>query len=144
MKVFILIAAILFLVKLNAQRTEMPLYKGKVPNSVSAPNRESTTTGTDGVTRVAKVSVPSVTMYKPANANGMAIIICPGGGYTILAIDKEGTKVADEFNKWGVTAFVLKYRLPDDSFNVDKSLAPLQDAQQAIRLVRSNSRSEER
>jgi hypothetical protein len=47
-------------------------------------------------------------MYKPAKANGMAIIICPGGGYSILAIDKEGTKVAEEFNKWGITAFVLK------------------------------------
>jgi len=70
----------------------------------------------------------------------MAIIVCPGGGYSILAIDKEGTKVAEEFNKWGVTAFVLKYRLPDDSFNVDKSLAPLQDAQQAIRFVRANAK----
>jgi acetyl esterase/lipase len=64
----------------------------------------------------------------------------PGGGYSILAIDKEGTKVAEEFNKWGITAFVLKYRLPDDSLNVDKSLAPLQDAQQAIRLVRANAK----
>jgi len=125
--------------KLKAQIPEMPLYKAAVPNSIAVPNKENTTTGTDGVTRIAKVSVPSITMYKPANANGMAIIICPGGGYTILAIDKEGTKVAEEFNKWGITAFVLKYRLPDDSFNVDKSLAPLQDAQQAIRLVRSNA-----
>ncbi len=118
----------------------MPLYKGPVPNSIAVPNKENSTTGADGVTRVAKVSVPSLTMYKPAKANGMAIIICPGGGYSILAIDKEGTKVAEEFNKWGVTAFVLKYRLPDDSLNVDKSLAPLQDAQQAIRLVRANAK----
>jgi len=118
----------------------MPLYKGAVPNSIAVPDKENSTIGTDGVTRVAKVSVPSLTMYKPAKANGMAIIICPGGGYSILAIDKEGTKVAEEFNKWGITAFVLKYRLPDDSLNVDKSLAPLQDAQQAIRLVRNNSK----
>ncbi len=119
---------------------EMPLYKGAVPNSIAVPNKENSTTGVDGVTRVAKVSVPSLTMYKPAKANGMAIIICPGGGYSILAIDKEGTKVAEEFNKWGITAFVLKYRLPDDSLNVDKSLAPLQDAQQAIQLVRANAK----
>ena len=118
----------------------MPLYKGAVPNSISVPNKENTTTGADGVTRVAKVSVPSITMYKPAKPNGMAIIICPGGGYSIFAIDKEGTKVAEEFNKWGVTAFVLKYRLPDDSIMIDKSLAPLQDAQQAIRLVRANAK----
>jgi hypothetical protein len=63
------------------------------PNSIAVPNKENSTTGADGVTRVAKVSVPSLTMYKPAKANGMAIIICPGGGYSILAIDKEGTKV---------------------------------------------------
>ena len=68
------------------------------------------------------------------------MIICPGGGYTILAFDKEGTKVAEELNRWGVTAFVLKYRLPDDTTNIDKSLAPLQDAQQAIRLVRTNAK----
>jgi hypothetical protein len=86
----------------------MPLYKGAVPNSIAVPNKENSTTGADGVTRVAKVSVPSLTMYKPAKANGMAIIICPGGGYSILAIDKEGTKVAEEFNKWGITAFVFK------------------------------------
>jgi acetyl esterase/lipase len=63
----------------------------------------------------------------------------PGGSYLILAFDKEGTRVAEEFNKWGVTAFVLKYRLPDDSINIDRSLAPLQDAQQAIRWVRTNA-----
>jgi acetyl esterase/lipase len=68
------------------------------------------------------------------------VIICPGGGYAILAFDHEGTRVAEMFNRWGVTAFVLKYRLPDDSINIDKSLAPLQDAQQAVRLVRNNSK----
>ncbi|MFZ9586984.1 MAG: beta-ketoacyl synthase N-terminal-like domain-containing protein, partial [Crocinitomicaceae bacterium] len=56
------------------------------------------------------------------------------------AFDKEGTNVAEEFNKWGVTAFVLKYRLPDDSTMIDKSIAPLQDAQQAIRLIRNNAK----
>jgi acetyl esterase/lipase len=140
MKAPIFITAILFMAKLNAQVvTEMSLYDGEVPNSIKVSIRENTTTGADGVKRVSKVSIPTISMYKPINSNGMAIIICPGGGYAILAIDKEGTKVAEEFNKWGVTAFVLKYRLPDDSLNVDKSLAPLQDAQQAIRLVRQNA-----
>jgi acetyl esterase/lipase len=69
----------------------------------------------------------------------MSVIICPGGGYSIIAWNKEGTKVAEEFNKWGITAFVLRYRLPDDTTMVDKSIAPLQDAQQAVRLVRSNA-----
>ncbi|MEO6731809.1 MAG: alpha/beta hydrolase, partial [Ferruginibacter sp.] len=117
---------------------EMPLYKNGVPNSLKVANKESSTFK-DNITRIAKVSVPTITMYTPAKANGKAVIICPGGGYSILAFDKEGTRVAEEFNKWGVTAFVLKYRLPDDSTNVDKSMAPLQDAQQAIKMVRANA-----
>ena len=124
----------------NAQTvTDMALYKYKVPNSISATNKENLTVSNDLVTRIAKVSIPGITMYKPTQQNGMSVIICPGGGYTILAWDKEGVKVAEEFNKWGITAFVLKYRLPDDTTMVDRSLAPLQDAQQAIRLLRSNA-----
>lgn len=118
---------------------EMELYKGKVPNSINVPNNENTVTGTDGVMRIAKVSIPSITMYKPAQQNGLAVIICPGGGYTYLSWNKEGTKVAEEFNKWGVTAFVLRYRLPDDTLMTEKSFAPLQDAQEAIRQVRTNA-----
>ncbi|MGF2412854.1 pectinesterase family protein [Ferruginibacter sp.] len=117
----------------------IPLYKNGVPNSTGATDKENATFK-DNVTRIAKVSNPTLTIYKPAKPNGKAVIICPGGGYTILAFDKEGTRVAEEMNRWGITAFVLKYRLPDDSFNIDKSLAPLQDAQQAIRLVRSNAK----
>jgi len=136
----LLLVTILFLAaKLMAQSVqEMPLYKGKVPNSIASPNKENLNFR-DNVLRIAKVSVPSLTMFKPAKSNGNAVIICPGGGYGILAFDKEGTKIAEEFTKWGVTAFVLKYRLPDDTTMIDKSMAPLQDAQQAIRLVRSNA-----
>lgn len=114
------------------------LYKGVVPNNKQVADKENSTTR-DNVTRIAKVSNPTLTVFKPQKPNGKAVIICPGGGYGILAIDKEGTRVAEEFNKWGVTAFVLKYRLPDDSINIDRSLAPLQDAQQAIRWVRTNA-----
>jgi acetyl esterase/lipase len=114
------------------------LYKVAVPNNKQVPDKEYATTR-DNVTRIAKVSNPTLTVFKPEKPNGKSVIICPGGSYLILAFDKEGTRVAEEFNKWGVTAFVLKYRLPDDTINIDKSLAPLQDAQQAIRWVRSNA-----
>ena len=117
----------------------MALYKDVVPNNKLASNKENVITK-DNVTRIAKVSVPTITIYKPVKPNGRAVIICPGGGYAILAFDKEGTKVAEELNRWGITAFVLKYRLPDDTANIDKSLAPLQDAQQAIRLIRQNAK----
>lgn len=130
----------LFILNANAQSiAKMELYHGSAPNSTNAPNKENTTIGDDQVMRVAKVSVPSITMYKPSQQNGMSIIICPGGGYSILAWNKEGTKIAEELNKWGITAFILRYRLPDDTTMVDKSIAPLQDAQQAVRLVRWNA-----
>ena len=140
MKNLIIIMAAFVVTKVVGQNSnEMPLYKNGVPNSIAAPNKENSTSR-DNIIRIAKVSVPSFTIFKPAKPNGKAVIICPGGGYSILAFDKEGTNVAEEFNKWGVTAFVLKYRLPDDSTMIDKSIAPLQDAQQAIRLIRNNAK----
>jgi pectinesterase len=120
------------------QQRVIPLYKTP-PNNKAVVHRETAATR-DHVTRIAKVSNPTLTVFKAEKPNGKGVIICPGGGYAILAFDKEGTKVAEEMNKWGVTAFVLKYRLPDDSINIDRSKAPLQDAQQAIRLVRNNAK----
>lgn len=117
----------------------IPLYQNAVPNSTGAVDKENSVTR-DNVTRIAKVSRPTLTIYRPAKPNGQSVIICPGGGYTILAFDKEGTRVAEELNRWGVTAFVLKYRLPDDTTQVDRSMAPLQDAQQAVRLARTNAK----
>ncbi|MBC7874680.1 MAG: alpha/beta hydrolase, partial [Ferruginibacter sp.] len=63
----------------------------------------------------------------------------PGGGYGRLAIDHEGIEVAKAFNEKGITAFVLKYRLPNDTIMEDKTTGPLQDAQQAIRTVRKQA-----
>nr|WP_294904572.1 alpha/beta hydrolase [uncultured Lacibacter sp.] len=137
MKLILLISSFMVATAVHAQQ-QMPLYSGAVPNSKPAPNKERSETK-DNVKRISKVSVPTLTVYKPANPNGMSVIICPGGGYGILAFDKEGTRVAEEMNKWGITAFVLKYRLPDDTTNIDRSIAPLMDAQQAIRLVRSKA-----
>lgn len=123
MKNVLLIISLFLAAKSFAQtHQEMPLYKNGVPNSIAAPNRENLTFR-DNVLRFAKVSVPSLTMFKPVQPNGRAVIICPGGSYSILAFDKEGTRVAEEMNKWGVTAFVLKYRLPDDTTMVDRSVA---------------------
>jgi pectinesterase len=122
----------------NKPPLQVPLYKHAVPNFKQVADKESFTVS-DNVTRITKVSIPSITIYKPQKQNGMAVIICPGGGYAVLAFDKEGTRIAREMNRWGVTCIVLKYRLPDDSSQIDKTLAPLQDAQQAIRFVKSNA-----
>lgn len=119
------------------------IYPGAIPGSKPAPAdfKELSETGKDGIIRVSKVSVPSLKIYLPLKekATGAAVIICPGGGYGILAINHEGDNVAKRFNEIGVAAFVLKYRLPDEAIMVDKSFGPLQDAEQAMYLLRKDA-----
>jgi len=88
------------------------------------------------VTRIAKVTNPSLTVYEanPKLKNGAAIIICPGGGYNVLAVDLEGDEVAEWFSQLGYTAFVLQYRVPKNQAGA------LQDAQRAIRYVRGTAK----
>ena len=132
--------SMLYTNSMNAQ-TVLPLYEGVIPNSKPSANKEKSVTDAAGILRISKVSVPTLTMYVPEKQSEKrsAVIICPGGGYGILAASHEGTDVAKAFNEMGITAFVLKYRLPDDSIMVDKSIGPLQDAQRAIQLVRENA-----
>ena len=120
---------------------EIPLYPDGVPNSKPVPNTQKAEIGKDGILRISEVTIPTLTVY-PANkeiANGTSVIICPGGGYWILAASHEGSDVAKEFNKMGVTAFVLKYRIPNEKAQINRTIAPLQDAQQAIRMVRNDA-----
>ena len=90
---------------------------------------------------ISKISRPTLTIFLPARekANGTAVIICPGGGYWVEAAGHEGADVAKKFTEMGVTAFMLKYRIPDDSTMVDRSIGALQDAQQAIKTVREHA-----
>ncbi len=113
----------------------------KIPNSIPSINKEKSETS-DGILRIRNVSVPTLVMYRPAfpSEKGSAVIICPGGGYGILAASHEGSDVAGMFTSLGITAFVLKYRLPDDSIMVNKEIGPLQDAQRALQLVRQNAK----
>jgi acetyl esterase/lipase len=92
------------------------------------------------VTRLTNVSKPTLTLYQPLEGkrNGAAVVICPGGGYSILAWDLEGTEVAEWLNAIGVTAAVLKYRVPRRDGDMANSL-PLMDAQRAMSIVRSKS-----
>src|SRR5262249_29186642 len=104
----------------------IPLWDAKVPHAVGD-------TPTDK---------PSVTAFRaPADkANGAAVVICPGGGYAVLADDHEGKQVAEYFNGLGVTAFVLKYRIVQKDRPGPLHPAPLTDAQRAIRLVRARAK----
>ena len=101
-----------------------PLYPGKAPLAVGD-------TATDK---------PELTAYRPEKPNGTAVVICPGGGYGVLAMDHEGKQVAEFFVKQGVTAFVLKYRLANKERPGPLGEAPLLDAQRAIRLVRAKAK----
>jgi acetyl esterase/lipase len=126
---------------ISTAQTIIPLYK-EVPNSKPDLNyKEKTDTGKDGVIRISKVSIPEIEIFKVANPTkkSAAVVICPGGGYSILAYNLEGTEVAKILNSWGVTAVVLKYRLPDDAIMKDKSIGPLQDAQRALQYVREHA-----
>lgn len=122
-----------------AAQIEIPLYD-VVPNSKPTNATEQIDSSAGGITRVSNVTNPTITVYTPTHANGAAIIICPGGGYSILAMSHEGTDVARQLTQWGITAFVLKYRLPHDKYMMDKSIAPLQDAQRAIQWVRQHAK----
>jgi acetyl esterase/lipase len=89
----------------------------------------------DGIKRVTNVTDPTITIYKPDNANGTSVIVCPGGGYGILAIEHEGTQVCEYLNTLGVTGVLLKYRVPKRD-PTDPSREPLQDAQRAMGILR--------
>ena len=95
----------------------------------------------DGTQRISLVTEPTITLFRaPAGkANGAAVLICPGGGYNILAWDKEGTEIAEWLNTLGVTGAVLKYRVPRRDKDAPHA-APLQDAQRALRLMRQHAK----
>jgi acetyl esterase/lipase len=120
----------------------MPLYPDSIPNSKPALDEEMADTSASGRIMISKISRPTLTVYLPPKekANGAAVIVIPGGGYWKVAAVHEGSEVAKRFNDMGVTAFVLKYRLPSDVTMVNKEIGPLQDAQRAIQLVRERAK----
>jgi acetyl esterase/lipase len=124
----------------NAQQV-IPLYDGVVPNSKPSAGYQEVTRTDGGRQFIDKVTQPALTVFLPAKANGTSVIILPGGGYQTLAVSHEGTEIAQELNKYGITAFVLKYRLPSDEIMADKTIGPLQDAQRAIQLVRQRAKT---
>jgi len=91
--------------------------------------------------RIHQVGTPGMYAFFPSlqENKGAAVVICPGGGYAHLAYVISGTQLAKWFNSMGVSAFVLKYRLPNSPDLKERQIAPLQDAQRALRIVRSNA-----
>lgn len=122
---------------LAAQQT-ISLYPTAIPNSTAYPMKEIKMEHEGQLLGYRSISQPTLAIYLPEQtiATGSAVIICPGGGYGMESYRMEGTNIAEAFLKKGIAAFILKYRLPSDSIMTDKSVGPLQDAQQAIKTVR--------
>jgi acetyl esterase/lipase len=124
----------------------MPLWPGTPPGTKTAlpPEVNVNAAGTKQMAgrpyvRLADVSIPTLTVYKPAaKSSGAAVLVFPGGGYQILSMDLEGTEVCDWLNGIGVTCILVKYRVPD-SGPYPKSAAALQDAQRAMGLAREHA-----
>ncbi len=130
----------------------MPIWPGRVPDAQPAKGPESATLVKDHLvagkpwTAINEVSQPTMTVYSPQGKNtGVAVVVFPGGGYQILAIDLEGTEVCDWLTSKGITCVLLKYRVPNTGPHWDercqcqrypKSPMALEDAQRTIRLVR--------
>jgi len=121
---------------------EFPIYSDKIPNSVSCEIKMSSGKNSSGKTFYANITNPTLTVYIPSKKDPLktAVLICPGGGYSKVVVEHEGEEVAKAFNDIGITAFVLKYRLPNDTCMTNKEIVPLQDAQQSIKLIREQSK----
>jgi acetyl esterase/lipase len=129
-----------------SSQTTLRIWPDEAPGAkVAVAPEGDITTAKDGLTagrpvfRLGNVTVPTITIYRPKGGNtGAAVLVFPGGGYRILAIDLEGTEVCDWLTVDGVTCVLLKYRVPD-SGPYPKSSAALQDAQRSLGLVRQHA-----
>jgi acetyl esterase/lipase len=120
----------------------LPLWPGKPPGARDPPPRETITDRikTSGFQDrfVTGVGAPLLTVFRPTKPNGAAALICPGGGYIRVVIDKEAFEVGHRLAQAGVTGFVLRYRLPAEGWDHAADV-PLQDAQRAMRLIRAGA-----
>lgn len=138
-KIILSLILISCIMKIQAQ-TETNLYSGEIPNSKPVENLEKQVT-TGGVLRISDISIPTYTVFQPKekSVKKTAIIIFPGGGYSITASSHEGSDIARSFNEVGITAILIKYRMPSDRTMTNREIGPLQDAQQAMLIVREHA-----
>ncbi|MDQ8179541.1 alpha/beta hydrolase [Pelagicoccus sp. SDUM812005] len=123
---------------------KLPLWDGTPPNHKASDLKETVfKRGADhDLDRIAYVQDPTieVRLPSPQSATGQAVVICPGGGYTVLAYDWEGVDTANYLNAHGIAAIILKYRLPEDASNEVPHLSPLLDTKRALRLTRFHAK----
>ncbi|MAG95009.1 MAG: xylanase [Planctomycetaceae bacterium] len=132
-----------FVLPLQAAEPTLPLWPQAAPGETGevGPEELLPPRGEKKVDRLANVTRPTLTLYKPTKESdtGAAVVVCPGGGYNILAYDLEGSEVCQWLNSIGVTGILLKYRVPRRK-NRSKHDAPLQDAQRALSITRSRAK----
>jgi acetyl esterase/lipase len=136
MKQVLLIVSCLVGCLVNSAQAQqiIPLYDSEVPNARATSKKEI---NDNGLYR--DVVSPTLEYIKPEKPNGTAVIVIAGGGYGVIVYNGEGSSTAKSLVEKGISAFVLKYRLPSDEIMVDKKIGSLQDAQQAIKIVRENA-----
>jgi acetyl esterase/lipase len=143
-KLFLLTGLSLILISgFNAQDKILKVWPNGIPGSIENKDYiEELVKRPDDIERISKVSEPTISVYLPPKeiATRTAVVICPGGGYTILATEHEGRYIVKWLNELGIAGIVLKYRLPNDEIMENKSIGPLQDVQEAFRLVRRNTK----
>lgn len=146
---FALGVAVLFSNAVASVSAEIPLWPKGVPGALVSLPPEADTTKPENdlvagrrVIRLGNVSIPTISIYRPdpAKDTGAAVVVCPGGGYNILAMDLEGTEVCEWLNSIGVTGVLLKYRVPAGKTTGHLRSAPLEDAQRALGLVRHQAK----
>lgn len=115
-----------------------PIWPGQPPGVPAKPIVPELTASGDGQLRLRGVAVPQVHVHRPARPDGSALLTLPGGGYGFLSVQNEGLDAAQRFNADRTTVFILSYRLPGEGW-ADRSLAPLSDAQRAMRLIRARA-----
>jgi acetyl esterase/lipase len=118
-----------------------PLWPGPPPGAPAKPIVPSWTMNNPPPNRelwIRGVAMPEVHVYRPARADGSALLVLPGGGYEFLSVQNEGLDPAERFNAERTTVFLLTYRLPSEGWS-NRSLVALQDAQRAMRLIRSRA-----
>jgi acetyl esterase/lipase len=125
-----------------SQIKTIKVWTGKIPGAIDNSDYKIATDSDNNWVKTRNISDPTLDMYPvpKGKSSSTAVIICPGGGYSVLAIKHEGLQVAMWLNSLGITAFVLKYRLPSDAIMKDKSIGPLQDAQEAVRNIRRHAK----
>lgn len=133
--------SVCLLIEISAQTEVIKIWPDTIPNSIQNKDYKEQEIEAWGRMSWARVTSPEIYIYKPSPSNNkhIAVILIPGGAYYRIAFEKEGIDMAKWLTEKGITAIILKYRLPNDSIMKDKTIGPLQDAQEAVRIVRRNA-----